>query len=76
MHVFLNDDGVDFSTWHLKKEVYEQAARDGGMKGKLEWKREIFPGKEWKETYGLTGEGEWRVREENPHLGILVVWKD
>ncbi|GLA78714.1 hypothetical protein CBS63078_11145 [Aspergillus niger] len=76
LRVFLNDDGVDFLTWHLKKEIYEQAARDGGMNGKLEWRRELFPGEEWKETYGLTGQDEWRVREENPHLGILVVWKD
>ncbi|KAF3396142.1 hypothetical protein F1880_007267 [Penicillium rolfsii] len=76
LQVFLNDNRVNFSTWHLKKKVYEQAAREGGMKGKLEWRREVFPGNDWKRTYGLTGEDEWKVREEHPYLGIMVVRTD
>lgn len=76
LHVYFDDDGADVMTWHLRKEVYEQAARDGGMKGKLEWRREVLPGEEWKKAYGLRGEEEWKVKEKNPHLGILIVCRD
>lgn len=72
--VFLSEDGVDFMTWHLKKSIYEEAARLGGMNGKFEWRREILP-EDAKERFGLTSE-EWKIRVENPHLGILLVWKN
>ncbi|KAL7940416.1 S-adenosyl-L-methionine-dependent methyltransferase [Trichoderma barbatum] len=75
LRVFLSDDGVDFMTWHMKKSVYEEAARLGGMKGRLEWREEILGGEYTGEQSGLTTE-EWRVRVANPHLGILLVWKD
>lgn len=75
LRVFLDNNGVDFMTYHLKKQVYEEAARLGGMKGKIEWRKEILLGDDWKQSYGFTAE-EWKVREENPHCGILMVWKD
>lgn len=71
--VFLSDDRVDFLTWHLKKSIYEEAARLGGMNGKFEWRREILP-EDARERFGLTNE-EWEIRLANPHLGILLVWK-
>ncbi|KAM4067004.1 methyltransferase [Hirsutella rhossiliensis] len=74
LRVFLNDEGVDFRTCHMKRQVYEEAARLGGMKGKLEWRHEMLLGDEWARGYNLTRH-EWEVREANPHLGILVVWK-
>ncbi|KAL6884468.1 S-adenosyl-L-methionine-dependent methyltransferase [Trichoderma evansii] len=72
--VFLSEDGVDFMTWHLKKSIYEEAARLGGMNGKFEWRREILP-EDARERFGLTNE-EWKIRVANPHLGILLVWKN
>lgn len=72
--VFLSEDGVDFMTWHLKKSIYEEAARLGGMNGKFEWRREILP-EDAKERFGLTNE-EWKIRVANPHFGILLVWKN
>jgi SAM-dependent methyltransferase len=71
--VFLSNDGVDFMTWHLKKSIYEEAARLGGMNGKFEWRREILP-EDAREQFGLTN-AEWKIRLANPHMGILLVWK-
>lgn len=71
--VFLSDNGVDFVTWHLKKSIYEEAAKLGGMKGIFEWRREILP-EVARERFGLTNE-EWQIRLANPHLGIVLIWK-
>lgn len=75
LHVFVTDDGVDFMTAHMRKNVYEEAARLGGMKGKLEWRREILLGDEWKSAYDFS-DAEWSIREQYPHLGMLVVARD
>ncbi|KAL6796450.1 S-adenosyl-L-methionine-dependent methyltransferase [Trichoderma sp. SZMC 28012] len=75
LRVFLSNDGVDFMTWHMKKSVYEEAARLGGMKGKVEWRREALGREDSREQFGLTAD-EWQVRVANPHCGILLVWKD
>ncbi|EHK20797.1 uncharacterized protein TRIVIDRAFT_49718 [Trichoderma virens Gv29-8] len=75
LRVFLSDDGVDFMTWHLKRSVYEEAARLGGMNGKLEWRQEMLGGEDERNKFGLTAD-EWRVRVANPHAGILLVYKD
>ncbi|KOS46685.1 hypothetical protein ACN38_g2309 [Penicillium nordicum] len=39
---------VDFWAYHLKKNVFEEAARLGGMGGKLEWRECEFLEEEWK----------------------------
>ncbi|KID81542.1 ToxA protein [Metarhizium guizhouense ARSEF 977] len=36
LRVLLDNNGVDFMTWHMKREVYEEAARLGGFQGRLE----------------------------------------
>ncbi|EFY87026.1 ToxA protein [Metarhizium acridum CQMa 102] len=74
LRVFLNNNGVDFMTWHMKREVYENAARLAGFKGRLEWKREFLLNHDWKQRFDLTSD-EWRIRGANPHFGILVAWK-
>lgn len=38
-HICL-DNNVSFMAMHMKKSVYESAAREGGFRGKLEWKYE------------------------------------
>lgn len=73
LHVFLNNNGVDFTTWHMKREVYEDAARLGGFRGPLEWKHEVLLDDAWKQNYDLTPD-EWKIREANPHFGILIAW--
>lgn len=75
-HIFANDEGVNFWAYHLKQEVFETAARDGGMNGKLEWKTaEMLQDPEWRREFKLSTE-EWKVLEETPQHGILVVWKE
>ena len=74
LHVFVNEEGVDFMTYHLKKSVIEECAREGGFTGRLEWRREFWLGEDWKKKYDFTDE-EWKIRANNPHFGILMVWK-
>ncbi|KAH0492030.1 hypothetical protein TgHK011_003427 [Trichoderma gracile] len=74
LRVFLSDDGVSFMTWHMKKSVYEEAARLGGLRGRLEWRYETMGEESTRQQFGLTAD-EWSVRVRNPHMGILVAWK-
>lgn len=74
LRVLLDNNGVDFMTWHMKREVYEEAARLGGFRGRLEWKREFLLDDVWKQRFDLTSD-EWQIREANPHFGILIAWK-
>lgn len=74
--IILSDD-VQFSAYHLRKDIYEEAARLGGFKGKLEWKEETLLGPEWLQEYQSTfTENDWTIRRANPMLGILVVHKN
>lgn len=76
LEVILSEN-VRFDTFHLRQDIYEEAARQAGFRGKLEWVQEELLGAEWKEMYcaGLTAE-QWRIREGNPHMAILVVKKE
>ena len=67
---------VDFDNYHLRKSIYEAAAREGSMKGELQWGLTSVP-----ERY-LRGEGEGRATMEElqtyltvPNYGILVIAK-
>ncbi len=67
---------VDFECWHLRRDVYEEAAREGGLRGELRWGVTKVP-ERW-----LRGEGEGgasmeelRSYEKVPNYGILVVGK-
>lgn len=68
--------GLEFQSYHLRKSLYESAARSAGMRGKLEWRQCEFPGKEWRQAIGLHhDEAAWQHMQTNPQLGILVLWK-
>lgn len=70
-------DEVQFSAYHLKKSIYEEAAIIGGFKGKLEWKREMLLGPDWlKEYQPAFTPDDWKIREANPLMGVLVVHKN
>ena len=67
---------VDFDCYHLRKDVYEAAAREGGMRGELKWGVTSVP-----ERY-LRGEGSGGASIEElesygtvPGYGLLVVAK-
>ncbi|THV55706.1 hypothetical protein BGAL_0004g00270 [Botrytis galanthina] len=67
---------LDFECYHLRREVYEECAREAGLKGKLEWGVTQVP-ERW-----LRGEGEGGASlkelesyKEIPNYGILVIEK-
>lgn len=67
---------LSFECYHLKKEVYEEAAREAGLKGTLEWGVTKIP-----ERY-LRGEGkggatlkELESYKSIPNYGVLVITK-
>lgn len=74
LRVYLDEEGVNFMTYHMLAQVYEAAAKEAGLHGQVEWRREVLLGEKWKAKYALS-DAEWRIRENNPHLGILVVMK-
>ncbi|KAJ5943791.1 methyltransferase domain-containing protein [Penicillium verrucosum] len=70
-------EGVDFWAYHLKKSVFEEAARLGGMGGKLEWRECEFLEEEWKLALGMgKNEEGWRNLCNNPQMSVLVLWKE
>ena len=63
---------VSFQNFHLRRECYEKAARNGGMEGKFNWKDVQLPDEEGSEWVGVEA-GYWQGYGERPHFGILVV---
>ncbi|QSZ28964.1 hypothetical protein DSL72_003471 [Monilinia vaccinii-corymbosi] len=67
---------LDFECYHLKKEVYEEAAREAGLKGKLEWGVTEVPDRYLKgEGQGAASLKELNSYKEIPNYGILVIEK-
>ncbi|KAL8810883.1 MAG: hypothetical protein Q9200_002231 [Gallowayella weberi] len=67
---------VDFDNYHLRQSVYEDAAREAGLKGKLTWGKTEVP-ERW-----LRGEGEGGASKEEletyrevTNYGVLVIEK-
>ena len=67
---------LNFERYYLKKEFYEEAVREAGLNGKLEWGVTKVP-----ETY-LKGEGlgdtslvELETYKTIPNYGVLVIIK-
>ncbi|OQU98559.1 Methyltransferase domain-containing protein [Cladophialophora immunda] len=67
---------IAFDNFHLRRRVYEDAARRGGMNGELKWLEVRLPRSddESRAEYGV-GIDYWDGCEERPHFGILVVEK-
>jgi ubiquinone/menaquinone biosynthesis C-methylase UbiE len=59
-----------FRNFHLRKTVYEEAARSGGLDGKLEWKEPIIPEQVVTATDALS-----KMCVEVRHIGVLIVEK-
>ncbi|KAI4126840.1 MAG: hypothetical protein LQ338_003550, partial [Usnochroma carphineum] len=73
----IQPEKVQFDNYHLKASVYEQAAKEGGMKGKFTWKPIIMP-PDASRLYGRkeTWETELAQYMKTPHFVVLVVEKD
>ncbi|PHH68768.1 hypothetical protein CDD82_293 [Ophiocordyceps australis] len=69
-------ESVGFSTWHLYRHIYEEAARDGGMLGAFEWRHEkLLNLDQWAKHFGLSLD-EVKLRQQVPHIGVVVVRKN
>lgn len=68
---------LNFDCYHLRKDVYETAAEDGGMKGKIEWSVTKVPDDYWEsgKTPGGADKEELESYDVLPHYGMLVVSK-
>ena len=66
---------VDFDFYHLRKEVYEAAAREGGFRGELTWGVTSIPDEAFKDREGGASVKELESYKVTPHYGILVVAK-
>ncbi|KAL9015119.1 MAG: hypothetical protein Q9173_000259 [Seirophora scorigena] len=72
----IKPEKVQFDNYHLKRSIYEQAAKEGGMKCELEWKPILFPPED---SHLLERKANWEAEVEEfletPHFSIIVVGK-
>lgn len=67
---------VKFQNYHLRKSIYERAARAGGMKGKLEWNMCEFLESEWtREMKVSPNDPLWKSLTQWPDMTVLVIHK-
>jgi SAM-dependent methyltransferase len=67
---------LNFECYHLKKELYEEAAREGGLKGKLMWGVTDVPDRYLKgEGPGGASLDELETYQTIPSYGVLVIMK-
>ncbi|KAK0639812.1 S-adenosyl-L-methionine-dependent methyltransferase [Cercophora newfieldiana] len=72
----VDDEAVKFRNYHLPTEVYERAARKGGMCERLEWREVKLHEDVREEAIREFGREFWDVYfEVGPHFGLLVVEK-
>lgn len=66
----------EFESYHLRREVYEESARAGGMQGEIRWVEPTVPhGNEESVREYRVGRDWWEEYVTRKHFGILVVWK-
>lgn len=66
------ENKVSFKNFHLKKSVFEEGARAGGMKGKVVWQEVKLP----QAAIDMTGPDFWKFYFTNgPHMGVIIVEK-
>ena len=75
LHADTSHGDVDFDCYHLRKEVFEASAREGGLRGELAWSVTAVPDEFFKDRTGGASVGELGSYNVLPHFGILVVAK-
>ena len=67
---------VSFDNYHLKKSVYEEAAREAGLKGEWSWGCTSVPERYWTGEYpGGASMEELETYKTVPNYGLLVASK-
>ena len=71
------EEKFSFDAYHLKKEVYERAAREAGFGGKVRWIETRIPeGEGFRgDLPGVEGLG-WGTYLDVPHWGMLIVVRE
>ncbi|KAL9100877.1 MAG: hypothetical protein Q9163_003804 [Psora crenata] len=76
-HVDTQKGNVDFDVYHLKQEVYEASAREGGLGGKITWSVTAVPDEFLRDH--ADGDDDSAKELESykvvPHYGIVVIAK-
>ena len=67
---------LDFDCYHLRKDVYEASAREGGLRGEVAWSVTTIPDEFWKDRKGGASDEELESYKVTPHYGILVIAKN
>lgn len=74
-HADTGSGDVDFDCYHLRKDVYEAAAREGGLSGEVVWSVTAVPDEFLEHREGGASIEELQSYKVTPHYGMLVVAK-
>lgn len=66
---------LDFDCYHLRKEVYEASAREGGLRGELKWSVTAVPDEFLRHREGGASVEELESYKVTPHYGMLMIAK-
>ena len=75
VHADTRHGDVDFDCYHLRKDVYEASAREGGLRGELTWSLTSVPDEFFKHREGGASVEELESYRATPNYGILVIAK-
>ena len=75
LHADTSDGDVEFDCYHLRKEVFEASAREGGLRGDLAWSVTAVPDEFFTDRTGGASVEELESYNVLPHFGILVIAK-
>ena len=73
VHADTRHGAVDFDCYHLRKDVYETSAREGGLRGELVWSVTHVPDNFLEHREGGASIEELNSYNVTPHFGVLVV---
>jgi ubiquinone/menaquinone biosynthesis C-methylase UbiE len=63
---------VEFDNYYLRKSVYEESARAGGMQGRIVWNEITLP-QHHRDVLGKFEDGFWDDDLNSPHFGVMTV---
>ena len=66
---------MDFDCYHLRKEIHEASAREGGLCGELAWSVPDVPDDFLQHRRGGASIEEVDSYKVRPHFGLLVIAK-
>lgn len=77
VHVYADKETgeVNFDCWHLRKDVYEEAVRAGGLVGEVEWRTTSVTDEFSERREGGASREELESYRKVPHYGMVVVRK-